>query len=170
MELQNLILPAKDDNLIVTVHSYDPLYFTHQGARWAFPETQVTGIQFPGPPAMLLVPDPSLELPPKVQDWIQRYNTLPADKNPCSSLAFEDNLKLARAWSDYYRRPVHVGEFGCYVTADPQSRARYLTAFHRVLAGQKLGWAMWDWDTGFRYWDKKNNRPMPGMREALFGK
>ena len=80
-----------------------------------------------------------------------------------------DKLKLARAWSDYYGRPVHVSEFGCYTTADPQSRARFLAAFRHALDGQKLGWAMWDWSAAFRYWDKKNNQPMPGLHEALFG-
>ena len=33
-----------------------------------------------------------------------------------------------------------------------------------------LGWAIWDWSAGFRYWDQKKGEPLPGMREALFGK
>ncbi len=68
----------------------------------------------------------------------------------------------------YYGRPGHVGEFGGYTTADPQSRARFTAAFRHALDGQKLGWAMWDWSAAFRYWDKKNNQPMPGLHEALF--
>ncbi len=32
-ELKNLVLPP-DDNVIVSVHCYDPFYFTHQGATW----------------------------------------------------------------------------------------------------------------------------------------
>src|ERR1035437_4980153 len=72
-ELKNLVLPD-DDNLIVTVHCYDPFYFTHQGATWAGADTKVTGIQFPGPPAKPLVPDASLQLNRWVLDWIQRYN------------------------------------------------------------------------------------------------
>ena len=42
-------------------------------------------------------------------------------------------------------------------------------AFRHALDGQKLGWAMWDWSAAFRYWDKKNNQPLPGLHEALFG-
>jgi endoglucanase len=167
-ELKNLVLPP-DKNLIVSVHCYEPFYFTHQGATWAGPDTKVTGIQFPGPPATPLAPDPSLNLNRQVLDWIHDYNTLPADKNPCTPAAFEDKVKLARAWSDYYGRPLHVGEFGCFTTADPQSRARFYAAFRRACDGQKLGWAIWDWSAGFRYWDKKENQPMPGMRNALFG-
>lgn len=167
-ELKNLVLPD-DDNIIVTVHCYDPFYFTHQGATWAGPDTKVTGIQFPGPPAKPLVPDPSLKMNPRVVNWIQRYNTLPTAENPSSPAAFEPELKLAREWSDYYGRPVHVGEFGCFTKADPESRARFYAAFRHACDENNLGWAIWDWSAGFHYWDKKKNEPAPGMREALFG-
>jgi endoglucanase len=167
-ELKNLVLPP-DDNVIVSVHCYEPFYFTHQGATWAGPDTQVKGILFPGPPAVPLVPDPSLDLNRWVRLWIQGYNTLPPEKNPCSPLAFTGKLKCARAWSDFYGRPVHVGEFGCDTMADPQSRANFYAAFRRALDGEKLGWAIWDWSATFRYWDKKNHQPMPGMHAALFG-
>jgi endoglucanase len=169
-ELKNLVLPANDDNLIVTVHCYDPFYFTHQGATWAGPDTRTKGIQFPGPPAQPLVPDPALKLNSWVVDWIHRYNTLPTAQNPSSPSAFAGKLKLAREWSDYYGRPIHVGEFGCFTTADPASRARFYAAFRRACDENRIGWAIWDWSAGFRYWDKSRNQPAPGMRGALFGK
>jgi len=168
-ELKNLVLPAGDDKLIVSVHCYEPFHFTHQGARWAGPDVTVTGIQFPGPPAQPLVPDAALDLKPWVRDWIERYNTLPSEKNPSGPTAFTGKLALARAWSDFYGRPVHVGEFGCYTKAEPDSRSRFLMAFRQALDAQDLGWAMWDWNSNFRYWDKNNARPMPGLRRALFG-
>jgi endoglucanase len=168
-ELENLVIPS-DDNVIVSVHCYDPFYFTHQGATWTGGQTPVTGIVFPGPPVTPLVPDPSLNLNSRVQDWIHNYNMQPAEKNPSSPVAFEGKIKLARAWSDYYGRPVHFGEFGCFTKADPESRAHFYAAFRHALDQQHLGWAIWDWSADFRYWDKKNNRPAPGMHEALFGK
>src|ERR1700733_2524936 len=60
-ELKNLVLPP-DDNVIVSVHCYDPFFFTHQGATWTSGQTPVTGIVFPGPPSKPLVPDASLKL------------------------------------------------------------------------------------------------------------
>lgn len=169
-QLKNLVLPP-DNNIIVSVHCYQPFYFTHQGATWTTRAVRgLVGIQFPGPPATPFVPDPSFDLPPDVLNWIHRYNTLPTKDNPSSPIAFEGQLKYARAWSDYYGRPVHLGEFGCFTKADPVSRARFYSAFRHALDKDKIGWAIWDWSAGFRYWDKENNRPMPGMRAALFGK
>ena len=75
-----------------------------------------------------------------------------------------------KEWSDYYGRPVYLGEFGAYTTADPASRAHYYRAFREALEAAGVGWALWDWKAGFRYWDEKTNQPEPGMREALFGK
>ena len=75
-------LPDDDQNLIVTVHNYEPFYFTHQGADWAGPDTKVTGILFPGPPPRPLVPDPKLKVNSWVLDWIKAYNTEPAATNP----------------------------------------------------------------------------------------
>jgi len=168
-ELKNLVLPP-DDNVIVSVHCYDPFYFTHQGATWTSGETPVTGVVFPGPPAQPLVPDPALKLKKYQLDWFEKYNTLPADKNPSSPLAFTQKLKYIRAWSDYYGRPIHLGEFGAYTKADEESRVHFYSAFRKAAESQKIGWCIWDWNSGFRYWDKTSNQPMPGMHDALFGK
>ncbi len=167
-ELKNLVLPP-DDNVIVSVHCYDPFYFTHQGASWVN-EVLPTGVVFPGPPPTPLVPDAKLKLKPWVRDWIKKYNTLPTEQNPSSPAAFAGKFKYLRAWSDYYGRPVHIGEFGAYTKGDQASRVHFYTAFRQAAEAEKLGWCIWDWSSGFRYWDKKNNRPVPGMATALFGR
>ncbi|HEY1683867.1 MAG TPA: glycoside hydrolase family 5 protein [Tepidisphaeraceae bacterium] len=167
-ELKNLVL-SPDSNVIVSVHCYDPFYFTHQGATWTNGMTPVTGIIFPGPPSHPLMTDVDLSQRPALLDWIKKYNTLPTATNPSSQIAFKSKLKFLRAWSDYYRYPIHIGEFGAYTRADEQSRVNFYSAFRRAAEAEKLGWAIWDWSSGFRYWDKMNNRPMPGMRQALFG-
>ncbi len=168
-ELKHLTLPP-DNNVIVSVHCYEPFHFTHQGAGWTTADVKQTGIIFPGPPAQPLVPDDNADLKPWVREWIENYNTLPTAQNPSSPLAFTDKLKYVHAWSEYYGRPVHLGEFGAYIKADPQSRANFYKAFREAAEKEKLGWCIWDWSANFRYWDPKIGQPMPGMRAALFGK
>jgi endoglucanase len=168
-QLKNLVLPP-DDNVIVSVHCYDPFYFTHQGANWTSGATPITGIVFPGPPATPLVPNPALNLSPDRLDWVRRYNTLPTAQNPSSPLAFQNKLIYIHQWSDYYHRPIHLGEFGAYTRADEQSRVNFYESFRKAAEAQHVGWCIWDWSAGFRYWDRANHRAMPGMHEALFGK
>ena len=167
-ELKNLVLPP-DDNVIVSVHCYEPFYFTHQGATWTG-ENLPTGIVFPGPPKQPLAPDAGLKLKPWVRKWIENYNTQPAGKNPSSPLAFAARLKYVHEWSEYYGRPVHLGEFGAYEKADEKSRANFYSAMSRAAGRENIGWCLWDWSAGFRYWDRKINEPMPGMHAALFGR
>jgi endoglucanase len=166
--LVNFRLPADDDNIIVTLHCYDPMNFTHQGADWAGPDQKVVGIVFPGPPKVPLQLDPSLGLKPWVLNWIRRYNTLPSDSNPSSARAFVHKIQQAKAWSEEFGRPVHFGEFGAYTKADQESRAHFYAAFRQALGAADIGWAIWDWKSGFNYWDTKTQQPLPGMREALF--
>jgi endoglucanase len=170
-ELPNIRVPDNDQNLIVTVHCYDPFQFTHQGADWAgdSPDRRVLGIIFPGPPETPLVPDSKLKLSTGFLDWIKAYNTQPRESNPSSERVLQAAAAQFKEWSSYYGRPVYLGEFGAYTTADPASRAHYYQSFREALESAGIGWAIWDWKAGFRYWNEKTGKPEPGMREALFG-
>lgn len=164
-ELSRLKLPS-DDRLIVSIHSYTPHYFTHQGAPWSEECRRLRGIPFPGPPAK------SVAIPPGianyVDEWLQRFNQLPADQNPGGYAAITSELKLAADWGKYWNRPIHLGEFGTYMKASPKDRSEYYRFVSSEATRLGIGWCIWDWKAGFAYWDRTRNDAHPGMRAALF--
>ena len=166
-QLPLLNLPA-DDNLIVTVHDYEPFYFTHQGAPWAGPEVGATGIKFPGPASTAVTPPDNLPAAPRA--WLQRYNSSPAATSPCRYETIQADLQFAAEWSRYYGRPIHLGEFGAVIQADAVSRGNYYRTFREVAEKEGLGWANWDWKAGFAYWDDEQNQPREEMRKAFFNR
>lgn len=166
-QLENLQLPADDANIIVTIHDYDPFLFTHQGASWTMPLTAVTNIRFPGPGPQPIMPSPAAPL--WVRHWFQAYNTLPPEFNSCGPGAINEALLTARAWSDYYGRPVHVSEWGCIKLADDASRTKYLKLKRKCMDDLNMSWTFWNWKHAqFDYWDEKLQAPAPGLRPALF--
>lgn len=46
--LNDLILPDNDRNIIVAVHYYSPIQFTHQGAPWSVKNKDLSGIEWLG--------------------------------------------------------------------------------------------------------------------------
>lgn len=46
--LKDLLLPASDRNIIVTVHYYHPMPFTHQGAAWTEEFKDLSGVEWLG--------------------------------------------------------------------------------------------------------------------------
>lgn len=164
-QLGQLRLPA-DDRLIVTVHTYTPHCFTHQGAVWSDECRFLRGIRFPGPP------DEPAAVPagvsPEVAEWLRLYNTLPGSSNPGGEAAVSCELRMAADWSRWWNRPVHLGEFGAYTRADDASRSRYCRLVREDCERLGIGWCLWDWKAGFNYWNPATGQPYPGMRSALF--
>ena len=114
-ELPKLLLPDDDQNLIVTVHNYDPFYFTHQGADWAGPDTKMTGILFPGPPCQAAgARSRSSRSIPGCSTGSREYNTEPTATNPSSPRGISRGDRPGQ------------GVVGILRPADPYRRVRLL--------------------------------------------
>ena len=164
-ELDKLKLPDADERIMVTIHCYEPFHFTHQGAGWVGFQA-LRGIRYPGPPdTPLQIPD-SLKDHPGIRSFLDAYNTLPGDQNPSSPRTIRELLDTARAWSDHFGRPVHLGEFGSHNAGDPASRNRYLRDVRTLAEERKIPWTLWEWKASFGYWNPRKNEP--NFRSSLF--
>jgi endoglucanase len=68
-DLKDLILPEADRNLVVTVHYYEPMTFTHQGAAWVDSTKALSGVSW-GAPADLAKVDADFD---GVQAWARAH-------------------------------------------------------------------------------------------------
>lgn len=164
-ELDKLRLPDTDDRIIITFHCYEPFFFTHQGAGWVNLEP-LKGVVYPGPPPTPLALPEALREHGGLRAFIEGYNTLPKERNPCSAAAVTELMDLAKEWSTHFGRPVHLGEFGAFRAADEASRSRYVKDVRTLAESRSIPWTLWDWKAGFAYWDSETNRPL--LKAALF--
>jgi len=164
-ELDKLRLPDSDDRLIVTFHCYEPFHFTHQGAGWTGLQ-DLRGIVYPGPPPQPYQIPAALRDNGGVRSFVEGYNVLTGERNPSSARPIRETFEAARAWSQYFGRPVHLGEFGSHNPGDHASRARYLRDVRTLAEARHIPWTMWEWKAGFGYWDPVSNKP--NFRSSLF--
>lgn len=169
--LGNLNLPYEENNLIVCVKMFEPVYFTHQGlTKSGLDLKTMSGVVFPGPPEKPLTPKNFESLTEQIKKWLLNYNKLPADINPCSTNLVEYYLSIAKQWSEYSGRPIYISGFGASASADEKSRANYYSCVRKSLDKSNTGWAIYDWKFEFKYLDSAKNQPITGLHKALFDK
>ena len=114
--LKELEIPGDDRNIIVTIHYYFPLEFTHQGADW-----------LTKPKA-----DP--------QSWLgTKWTGSDAEKK-----AVTDEFDAAVAWARANDRPMNLGEFGSYNKADMESRARWTKFVADTAIARGMSFHYWE--------------------------
>jgi endoglucanase len=77
------------------------------------------------------------------------------------------DLDAAIRWAVEHRRPLHLGEFGAYEKADLESRARWTKFIADEARNRKMGYAYWEFCSGFGAYDAKQRQWINPLREAL---
>ncbi len=80
------------------------------------------------------------------------------------------DLDEAIIWAVEHRRPIFMGEFGAYSKADLASRARWTKFVADEALRRKIGFAYWEFCSGFGVYDAQQNRWVEPLREALVPK
>lgn len=78
-----------------------------------------------------------------------------------------EGLEAARAWSEANGRPVYIGEFGVYKTADEDSRANYARVVRVEAERRGMSWAYWDFANAFGIYSPRTGDWLPKMLPAL---
>lgn len=139
-----LAVPSGDPNVILSVHNYAPLLFTHYRAYWtSFPDFEGS-VHYPGPvgdPDELAAlrrdasPQVLRETSDAADDWgPERLRRLFA---PAIDRARETGLEL------------YCGEFGCLPTVSRAERLAYYRDITGVMREAGMAWSAWEWKGDF---------------------
>jgi len=71
------------------------------------------------------------------------------------------------AWAQTNNRPVHLGEFGAFSTADEDSRQRWTAAIREAAENRGFSWAYWEFGAGFGIYDRNLDQWHKHLLEAL---
>lgn len=97
--LEDLSLPDEEENLIVTVHNYNPFQFTHQGAEWVDESDAWLGTTWTGTEGQKAELDEELD---RINAWAEEHDRpIHMGEFGAYSAAPENSREI---WTDYIRR------------------------------------------------------------------
>lgn len=81
--------------------------------------------------------------------------------------AIEMAFDAASRWGESNRRPMNLGEFGAYKTADMASRVRWTTAVQAAAQTRDMSSHYWEFEQGFGVWDRESGHWIAPLYRAL---
>ena len=72
-----------------------------------------------------------------------------------------------KEWAETNNRPIHLGEYGAYSTADNQSRERWTTYVRQASEEREFSWAYWEFGAGFGVYDRTRQEWRDYLLRAL---
>jgi endoglucanase len=81
--------------------------------------------------------------------------------------AVRSALDKAITWAVQHRRPLYLGEFGAFNTADMESRASWTKFVAEEALKRKTGIAYWEFCAGFGAYDPQKNQWIEPLKKAL---
>ena len=156
-----------DSNLVYTVHFYEPMEFTHQGATWVSGApwlANFSGLDYPSylPAVQALLASTSNT---DASAAIQRYVAGRWDA-PHLLRVFEN----VAGWAKHNGVRVWLGEFGAHLWPSPtqttppipvDARMRWLKDVRIAAEQYGIGWCMWNFKSDFGYINTHNGTYIP---------
>ena len=100
---------------------------------------------------------------PDSQQWLgTKWTGTPDEKQDVAR-----DFDAAIAWAVKHRRPIWLGEFGAYSKADLDSRARWTRFVAAEALKRKMGFAYWEFCSGFGIYDPDRHQWIEPLKDAL---
>lgn len=141
----DLKLPENDENIVVNVHCYDPILFTHQSAYWVTNMPKDFHISYPG----------------KVDEYKQKADELGMTYmhsfkdtvgESFNGEYFVNRFKKAAEYCEKHNRSLYCGEYGVIDQADPEEIVKWYIDINYAFEKLGIGRAAWSYkgvDFGF---------------------
>jgi endoglucanase len=140
-----LKIPPNDPNLILSLHTYSPLFFTHHLAHWMAFKDFKGPVHYPGRPVAeadlpkWLVDMNNAELQLQLAEARQVFNKQKLTELLRPALQKAGELKL----------PLYCGEFGCLPHVERAERLKYYGDIVSVFEENNIAWCNWEYQGDF---------------------
>ena len=133
-----LDVPARDSNIILTFHFYEPYIFTHYKTTWSVHTNYVGQSEYPGKSFYIAQAEKQVgkKTLRKMKTHIQY-----ADRNVLDSL-----IRIATKRADELQLPLYCGEFGVFKRGpSPKFRYNWYRDMTDILRTHGIPYANWDY-------------------------
>ena len=143
--LPQLKVPAGDQNIILSTHTYSPMVFTHYTAHWTAAKIYKGPVHYPGP-----------VIPREIYAALMKQ--LAGDGQADLFANANENwgpARLAQELEPAIRRArelglqLYCGEFGCLPTVPRADRLAYYRDFVTTMEENGMAWANWEYKGDF---------------------
>ncbi len=141
-----LKVPEGDKNIILSLHTYAPLLFTHHTAGWIEGPIQTyTGpVSYPGPIIDQATFD---QIAPGSDGLVFPIDTSYLDD--WGPARFRQEIEPAIAKAKELGLQLYCGEFGCLTTVPREDRLAYYRDLIGVFESENIAWAPWEYKGDF---------------------
>lgn len=163
--------PINDKNLIYSLHFYDPMFFTHQGASWTGGDLPfLKNIPYPPTPENVSAVIPSLvfAMPTSARKSALRNALLEYGQSGWNKTKILARLEVAKAWAVKNNARLLLGEFGVLQTeAPPQDRIQFIKDVRESAESLGMALATWDYGPTSDFGFHRDSKTEAGMFEAM---
>lgn len=147
----DLKVPQGDTNIVLSMHNYDPIIFTHYKANWTDFAHFAGEVTYPG---YIISEETEKQYTGKVSNYI-----LNDARTMYGPETFEKIFEPALVKAQELGLPLYCGEFGALPYVEREARLQYYRDIVSVFHKHNISYTAWDYKGlfGIRGWDAETN-------------